>query len=326
MRFLTERNSVICGFFSVLLFIGYFASITFGESAWLNIILIAGIVGLISGALITREAGTGFLRSWRTNSFHFSLLMWSFYFLAQYISVFFHEYSHSTTAYILGVINYNPLYINYGHGWTLSGLSEFDDKTVYTAAIEQGHGLYVALIAVAGPMMNIVLAVISLALLTRERVRSSLLLFSFFFWLALHNVSQVWSYIPQRSVWYDGGDFYWVATGSGLNPCIATVAGLIFIIAGFILVYVYLFPALLAGLRPAILGLFGLFALGWFTTFIHYGLTPLAYTLDSFNSPRVWFGALDIVLGIVFAGLFIRELKRKYAKDPWLKLWENDYK
>ncbi|WP_421908364.1 hypothetical protein [Methanolacinia petrolearia] len=42
----------MCGFFSVLLFIGYFALITFGESAWLNIILIAGIAGLIAGALI----------------------------------------------------------------------------------------------------------------------------------------------------------------------------------------------------------------------------------------------------------------------------------
>jgi hypothetical protein len=127
-------------------------------------------------------------------------------------------------------------------------------------------------------------------------------------------------------VWYDGGDFYWGSAGSGLNPWIATVAGLIFIIAGFILVYVYLFPALLASLRPAVLGLAGLFALGWFTTFIHYGPTPLAYTLDSFNSPRIWFGVLDIVLGIVFAGLFIRVLKKKYAKDPWLKLREGNYK
>ncbi|MBN1431145.1 MAG: hypothetical protein JW931_00050 [Methanomicrobiaceae archaeon] len=324
MRYLTERNSVICGLFSVLLFAGYFASITFGESVWLNLILITGIAGLVFGALITRNVRVSGLPSWRTNSFHFSLLMWSFYFLAQYISVFFHEYSHSTMAYLLGVINYNPLYINYGHGWTLSGLSEFDDKTVYIAAIEQGHGMYVALIAIAGPMMNVALAVISLALLTRERVRSSLLLFSFLFWLALHNVSQVWSYIPQRSVWYNGGDFYWVAEGSGLNPWITTVSGLIFIITGFILVYIYLFPALLASLRPAVLGLTGLFALGWFTTFIHYGLTPLAFTLDSMNSPRVWFGILDIALGIIFAGLFIRELKRKYAEEPWLKLREDN--
>ena len=324
MRYLTEQNSVICGFFSVLLFAGYFASITFGESFWLNLILIAGIAGLISGALITKKAGVRFLRSWRTNPFHFSLLMTVFYFIAQYISVFFHEYSHSTVAYLLGVIHYNPLYINYGHGWTLSGLSEFDDKVVYTAAIEQGHGMYVALIAIAGPMMNVALAVISLALLTRKRVRNSLLLFSFFFWLALHNVSQVWSYIPQRSVWYDSGDFYWVAEGSGLNPWIATVAGFLFIVIGFILVYVYLFPALLTSLKPAVLGLTGLFALGWFTTFIHYGLTPLAFTLDSLNSPRMWFGVLDIAFGIIFAGLFIRELKRKYAEAPWLKLREEN--
>jgi len=321
MHYLIKRNSIICGLFSVLLFAGYFASITFGESFWLNLILIIGILGLIIGALITRKESTGDLPSWRTNPFHFSLIMWSFYFLAQYISVFFHEYAHSTVAYLLGIIHYNPLYIDYGHGWTLSGLSEFDDRAVYTPFLEQGQGMNVALTAIAGPMMNVFLAVIALLLLTRERVRSSLLLFSLFFWLALHNVSQVWSYIPQRSMWYDGGDFYWVALGSGLNPWITTVIGLIFIIIGFILVYVYLFPALLARLKPATLGLSGLFVLGWFTTFVHYGLTPLAFTLDSLASPRIWFVAFDIVLGIIIAWLFALELKKKYTEDPWLTLW-----
>lgn len=324
MHCLFKSNSLICGFFSILLFAGYFASITFGESFWLNLILIAGIVGLVSGALITRKADTGDLPSWRTNPFHFSLFMWSLYFLAQYISVFFHEYSHSTVAYLLGVIHYNPLYINYGHGWTFSGLSEFDDRAVYTPVIEHGQGIDVAITAIAGPMMNVFLAVIALVLLTRERVRSSLPLFSLFFWLALHNVSQVWSYIPQRSVWYDGGDFYWVAQGSGLNPWVTTLIGLIFIVIGFILVYVYLFPALLAKLRPAILGLAGLFALGWFTTFIHYGLTPLAFTLDSLAGPRIWFGVFDIVLGIIFAWLCIHELIMKHTKNPWLTLQEDE--
>ncbi|MBN2733628.1 MAG: hypothetical protein JXQ82_02070 [Methanomicrobiaceae archaeon] len=51
-----------------------------------------------------------------------------------------------------------------------------------------------------------------------------------------------------------------------------------------------IFPDLIAGLRPALPGTFGLFILAWFTAFIHYGLTPLIFTLDSWTSPRIFFG------------------------------------
>ncbi|HUU76011.1 MAG TPA: hypothetical protein VMW63_07975 [Methanoregulaceae archaeon] len=320
MRYVVGKKSIIGGFFSVLLFAGYFASITFGESFWLTLTLIIGIAGLVFGAILSRNARVPDLPSWRANPFNFSLVMWGFYFLAQYTSVFFHEWSHSTVAFLLGVIPNEPLDINYGHGWTLSGLSEFDDWSVYPNLIEHGRGTSVAMIAIAGPMMNVTLAVISLALLTRERVRRSLLLFSLLFWVALHNVAQLWSYIPQRSVMYQGGDFFFFDWGLDLSPWAVTVPGTLFIIAGFVLVFVYVFPALLASLRPALPGLVGLFVLGWFTAFVHYGLTPLMFTLDSWTSPRVWFGVLDIAVGIIIALLFVRELMRKHVKNPWILL------
>lgn len=43
-----------------------------------------------------------------------------------------------------------------------------------------------------------------------------------------------------------------------------TVAGTFLIIAGFILEFVYIFPALPASLMPALTGLAGLFVLGWY--------------------------------------------------------------
>ncbi len=304
--------------FSFLLFGGCFASIWFGESFWLNLTVIIGIFGLVTGAIICRNSGDPNLPSWRVNPFLFSLVMSGFYFLAKYTSLFFHEWSHSTVAYMLGILK-GPLDINYGHGWTFAGISEFDDWSVYPDLIAQGRGIDVAMISIAGPMMNVLLAVISLALLTRERVRSSLLLFSLLFWVALHNVAQVWAYIPQRSVMYQGGDFFFFDWALNISPWVVTVPGTLLIIVGFAMVFVYVFPTLIADLRPALPGLVGLFVLGWFTSFIYYGLTPLIFTLESLTSPRIWFGVLDIALGIVMAWLFVRELKKRHAGNPWLK-------
>ncbi|MDO8873149.1 MAG: hypothetical protein Q7V05_10525 [Methanoregula sp.] len=324
MRYVVERNSLICGLFTVLLFTAYFCGMFFGESFWLTLTLVIGIAGLVIGAILTRNTRVFGLPSWQTNPFHFSLVMTVFYFIAQYISFFFHEWSHSTAAFLTGKTHVEPLDIDYGHGWTFSGCHAIN-QSIYPEWIEHGQNTTAAIIAIAGPMMNVFLAVIALILLTRERVRSSLLLFSLLFWFALHNLGQLWSYIPQRSVWHEGGDIYFFEWATGLSPWAVTVAGTILIIAGFILVFVYLLPALTASLRPALLGLAGLFVLGWFAVFIRYGLGPLVEMVDAWvlTNPQAWFAPFDLAVGIIIAWLSIREIKRKYDKNPWLKLRED---
>jgi hypothetical protein len=318
MQCVAGRQSLICAFFSGLLYAGYFASIMIGESLWFTLTIIAGIAGLVGGALAIGNAGVPGLPSWRENSFLFSLVMAVLFFLAKYTSFFFHEWSHSTAAFLTGVTQKEPLDINYGHGWTLSGCSAIDDWNVFPGLIDHGRNTVAAVISIAGPMMNVVLAVIAFALLTRQRVRSSLLLFSLLFWVALINVAQVWTYIPLRSVMYRGGDIFFFEWALDLSPWAVTVAGTLLIIAGFALVFVSVFPALLASLRPAFPGLAGLFVLAWFTAFVYYGLTPLLFTLDSVTSPRIWFGVLDIAVGIILAWLFVRTLMRNQAENPWI--------
>ncbi|MDP2798000.1 MAG: hypothetical protein Q8N94_10915 [Methanoregula sp.] len=100
---------------------------------------------------------------------------------------------------------------------TFSGCHAIN-QDLYPEWIEHGQNTTAALISIAGPMMNVFLAIIALALLTRKRVRSSLLLFSLLFWFALHNVEQLWSYIPQRSVWHEGGDIYFFDRATDLSP------------------------------------------------------------------------------------------------------------
>jgi hypothetical protein len=316
MQYVARRQSLICAFFSVLLFAGYFASIMIGESLWFTFTIVAGIAGLAGGVIAFRNAGMPGLPSWRANPFLFSLVMAVLYFLAKYTSFFFHEWSHSTAAFLTGVTQKEPLDINYGHGWTLSGCSAIDDWNVFPGLIDNGRNTAAAGISIAGPMMNVVLAVIAFALLTRERVRSSLLLFSLLFWMALINVAQVWTYIPLRSVMYRGGDIFFFEWALDLSPWAVTVAGTLLIIAGFALVFVSVFPALLASLRPALPGLAGLFVLAWFTAFVYYGLTPLLFTIDSVTSPRIWFGVLDIAVGIILAWYSFRTVVGNQAENP----------
>ncbi|MDO8872985.1 MAG: hypothetical protein Q7V05_09690 [Methanoregula sp.] len=60
---------------------------------------------------------------------------------------------------------------------TFSGCHAIN-QDLYPEWIEHGQNTTAALISIAGPMMNVFLAIIALALLTRKRVRSSFLLFS----------------------------------------------------------------------------------------------------------------------------------------------------
>ncbi len=223
MRYVVTRNSLICGLFSVLLFGGYYASLL-GESFWLTLTLIVGIAGLILGAVLSRNDGGSVLPLWRTNPFRFSLVMTVLYFIAKYTSFLFHEWSHATAGFLTGTTHKGPLDIDYGIGWTMSGCHAIDNPdTFYPELINTGQKTAAAVISIAGPMMNVCLAVIALFLLTRERVRSSLLLFSFFFWVALNNVCQIWSYIPSRSVFHDTGDIYYFESAMGLSPWAVTV-------------------------------------------------------------------------------------------------------
>ncbi len=306
LRMISPRTA-LSALFSILFCTGYFLSHIFGESVPFTLLILAGLAGLTGGILYTIRCRSN--RSfWQKEPFFFAGITLFLSLLARYSSFFLHEWSHATVALLTGVTDKSPLDINYGHGFTFSGCTAVDDGTFYPDLINSGQGVTAGLVAIAGPSMNILLAILSLVLLTREQIRRSYLLGSFFFWAALMNISQLWSYIPQRSVQYQGGDIFYLEWGLNLPHGIISVFGTPLIIMGFILIFVPFFSRFVALTRPALPGLIGLFFLAWFTAFIYYGLVPLYFTLDALENPRMWFGVLDIMIGISIGGWSIRRV------------------
>ncbi|MGC9435136.1 MAG: hypothetical protein ACP5C4_03480 [Methanomicrobiales archaeon] len=299
------RKTLLAGLFSVLLFGGFLASYQIGESPGFTGLILVGLAGLVISAILFKRAHTPVRPSWIENPFLFSLVTFAVYIFSKYASFFLHEWGHSTAALLTGVTARPPLEIDYGHGWTFAGCHAIPDG-VYPHLLATGRDATVAVISMAGPMMNVFLAVLALALCTRKRVRESLFAFFLLFWMALTNVAQAWSYIPLRSVLYQNGDFFEVEQALGISPWAVTAVGTVLIIAGFALVFLSIFPDLLDGLRLRFPALVGLFLLAWYTAFVYYGLTPLAFTLDSVTSPRIWFGVLDVAVGLVLAWRFWR--------------------
>jgi hypothetical protein len=118
------------------------------------------------------------------------------------ICFFLHEYSHSTTAWLMGFKS-NPLAINYGH-FDLSNVllqQDMDENVDYGSMFASGHGLQAALIALAGAAIgNGLLYVVLAAVLTRQASQMRPAGVLFLFWLAVAASGNLWSYAPVRTI------------------------------------------------------------------------------------------------------------------------------
>jgi hypothetical protein len=84
-----------------------------------------------------------------------------------------HEWTHSTVAWLLGVFpNASPFDIHYGD-WTLFNIDSLEfpqlSETAFYAGLDAtGKNLQAAAIAIAGPMMNVLLTAVCLVLIMRR--------------------------------------------------------------------------------------------------------------------------------------------------------------
>jgi hypothetical protein len=280
-----------------LFFLGYYLSIIYGPQRAFTMGILIGLGGLVAGAVSQRDRSSRSMPSWRSNHDLFALITIAFYLIAKYTALFLHEWSHSTVAYILGVTNKGPLDIYYGTDWTLRGMTAINDNAVYSSLMASGNGAAAGMIFIAGPLMNVFLAAIALALLFWPRVRQSSLAFYIIFWAALHNVSQVWSYIPIRSIQYDGGDIYYFEAALGISQWLVTAVGTALLTAAFAVLFISVFPELCKRLRLSHPEKATIFALAWITAFIWNGLFPLVLSGAGFEG-RMGIVMLEIAVGI----------------------------
>ena len=148
----------------------------------------------------------------------FFVLTLGLIFLAHAAAYLAHEYSHATTAWLLGWMR-SPVGIDYGRATLANVLFQQDvgDGVNYAPIFASGHSLEAALIAFGGPGIgNGLLYGLCFLALDRGPVRMRPNLAMFLFWLALMSAGNVWSYAPMRTV-TTHADMALVARGLGIS-------------------------------------------------------------------------------------------------------------
>jgi hypothetical protein len=113
-----------------------------------------------------------------------------------------HEYSHTFMAWSLGSMG-NPLALDYGHPtlYNFVFLGEIEDNVSYDPIFSSGHGVYAAIIALAGPFLgNGALYFLLYRLAKTNLAASSRIALSFIYWLSLMCAANIWSYVPIRAL------------------------------------------------------------------------------------------------------------------------------
>ena len=175
-----------------------------------------------------------------------------FFFLAHYLAVFPHEFSHSIVAWLLGVKTH-PLNIDYG-GTSLSNLlllRNIDEHNNYYLMYMLGKKHLIPLIAIAGPGMNGILYVISTYFLYRlNSVRQRPLVYYFIFWFNIMNLGNLFDYVPIR-VFTTHGDIGHVLFGlNNISPWWVFIPGTYIVL----LLYYFFFTSTLIDAYKIICG------------------------------------------------------------------------
>lgn len=122
-----------------------------------------------------------------------------FILLSHYLAVFLHEYAHTFVAFFLGD-KQNPFDLHYGGKSVLNLLllSNVDQNVDYQILYAMGHTVQVALIAAAGPLMNLLLFFFAYWLLKSRKTIRRPYRYYFILLFALMNLGNIYGYIPIR--------------------------------------------------------------------------------------------------------------------------------
>ncbi|HSW92801.1 MAG TPA: hypothetical protein VLJ15_00435 [Gammaproteobacteria bacterium] len=128
-----------------------------------------------------------------------------FIFLSHHIAFFIHEYAHAFVAWALHYKN-SPFDINYG-GTSFENLlllSNVDQKVNNAVIYAAGHPGHVALIALAGPGIILVLFFLSLRLMQAKKMAQHPVWLYFLFFFNLWCLGGTYAYVPIRTFTQEG--------------------------------------------------------------------------------------------------------------------------
>lgn len=147
--------------------------------------------------------------------------------LSWYISVLAHEFSHSTMAWYFGYIT-SPTAIKIDN-WLLF--------TPTVTMLAEGNPFTESFIVSSGLVMTTILLLVSWFFLHQQFIQKNTFLVSFFFWLAVANLMEVFSYIPNRV--FSNGDIWEIIIGLNISPLWIFIPGVVMIVVVIYLFYRY---------------------------------------------------------------------------------------
>ncbi len=296
---------------TVSAFCGYYLSAVFGSSTVYTLLLLFGGGGLAVLSLLPFwEEPDLTVPVWLQRPEHFLLATTVFYLVAKVCSLLLHEWSHALWANCLGVRTGSIFDIHYGHGWIMKGIYAVDDGGFYDHLFSSGQGIKAAFVGGGGPLTNLILAVVCLWLLKTMDMRRHTLWAYFLFWNAVHNLAQLWSYIPARTMFHDDSDIVFFCKGLHIPQWIFLIAGTALLGLAFYLLLAKLLVRLAGALVFPPQRAIGVLALGWATIFMYYGALPIIYSLSSVTDPSMLLLGLELAVGVVVGAFAFKRLRR----------------
>lgn len=141
-----------------------------------------------------------------------------FFILAMWLSALPHEYAHATAAWLYG-FKLNPLDIYYGQfNWqNIVFVASIDEHVNYylISLFNQPHAI--GAIAFAGPVVTLIIYLLSLCLLQWQRINKHPFWFYFIAWILCINLSELLSYVILRA-FSAHGDMGHIVFGWGISP------------------------------------------------------------------------------------------------------------
>ena len=141
---------------------------------------------------------------------------------------FLHEWTHGFVAWLAGYKS-DPFDIRYSSNWlTLWGI---DEAVPYRKILADGKNYIVAIIAIAPIIEGAIFFLVGLKLLSMKIIQNKWMIFSFFYWWTLMEISEIYSYIPVRTFAQQGDifDFLYVLE---ISPWVMLISGTPLVIWG----------------------------------------------------------------------------------------------
>lgn len=159
----------------------------------------------------------------------------------QSIVVVMHEFTHSTTAWLLRYMP-SPLGIVWGNPLMMTG---WDEGVHYSTLFPSGHHAAEAIIGGSPLAVHTVIVTLGILSLKRRWMKEKKWLYHTIYWFVIANFMELIAYIVMRP-FASGGDTGHFNRGLGLSPWILFAAGTLIIILGLYVLFRKILPRMYA--------------------------------------------------------------------------------